>query len=516
MIAKSTFLAVIYPLWSLQKKKNLILSLFRNSNLTFFYFMVGHGFFLKKFIIDFHFIPFPEDYKEQYIAEYLIRKSHSLDTNSNTQLAKLKKCIAEHAEKPWSHYYQAILEEQDQHESEMMYHALRAVSFGDLRASYLIIDYYTQQLPSITDSTYQTLVKHTLCLDEVDSSREKSRLSCLTYCLRARHPHMVQFIDQGLALDTMLEAFLPEDRNVQGFLTFLAEVLQLSGILSPAYTQQLVEESKFVNCETVFDVVKIILKRIISSSIIYTSLYNWVRQLNLSEHPIACYYQAELMRTRILYTLSYDLHNSVPRIDQELLEAVTYYKKAFAGREYRALAQCPDNHIGGLYSLLGIKPALELIDKETFRTMLHEGAHKGKNVFCIHVLACYYLKETHWDRDPFKVWTIQQSAGYLDNHGQNTYTALIDAASHPDKYPYVHCALSLLYAHRGEEAQSFEAYQFAVSIHPTLPARYIAHGKKSDLATQENVQIFLNHQLKLLENTSTRPTTSTYYLRKHP
>ena len=479
-----------------------------------------------KLTTDFHQPNTNEDYKAQYIAEYLLQKAET--TADNHYYIQLKKHMAQHTEKNWAHYYAAILSKHEELKGfygkrTTMQYALAALSTGELRAGEFIIDYYAKQLADgLAFSSYR-LDRMLDTLHNLPSHITASnapaitRLRCFTHALIANstQSHNKEYNIQ-IALDCLKQLLVSNSQNIKEFLTLALSVFQLSGLISITQSNELQQDQELLASVTVFDAVKLLLKKSLPTQI-ESALLTWVRERENLQDSVACYFLAEKIRNNITVKLL-SRHNGYLNSDDiniELEQALAYYKLAFLGGEYRAVGQGLDRRPGGLYLLLAIKPDLPLMTREEFWAMVKEGLIQDNDKFCTLILATDYLRIPQWYKDPHKVWVVQLAASFSDEYGQAAYNALYRLADNPDSPLMIHCALSLILA-KSNPDESYRMYEFVANINPDLPDNYLKDGYKMGLCGDEHEVTFYRHaNTRRAELESHTPAIDHYFLRRH-
>lgn len=255
-----------------------------NSILHAFFHTNDLNYWKKRYRFEFGELIFDEMHREQYIAEYFLQKSRSLPGKQAVFLHKLQQHIRQFPNAIWVHYYQAVLESKNELENffddtKSLDHALKAVSFGDLRAGEFIIDYHAQQVFShsipINAEPLNTLIA---VLKKLPISMHSKKIHCLAHCLLTRCPLSVSekefYKHQALAF--FLSLIDPLDKNIRQFILFSTHAFELSGFISPFQAKLLQQNLLLLSAKNVVDVINYYAQNSKLPEILRNNLKNWL------------------------------------------------------------------------------------------------------------------------------------------------------------------------------------------------------------------------------------------------
>jgi len=471
-------------------------------NNTFNLFSTQNNTWRNIYLVHFGPLYFHSNYKDQYIAEHLLRVAYDKNAfplDYKTDLQALKNHLTKLPFQDWMNFYYAHLakEELIDDKSPVEY-SLAAVKDHDLRAVNFLINYFQENVGSLIDIKNSDIEQLLNLLLPLNADITIAKKICHVYCILYINSELEEIEKRVTLKNTSIVEFMriinPSDTDIKSFIDFFIIIFKSLQLLSPTFIHYLTTNSKISQSTNIS---KLLGSYLLPSTYCSDELKNIL--LGITKHfrnegnVMSSYHYAESLYLQlyplfILSVSSFELFKNNDAIIAKFQNAKDHYLVALYGNETKA--------IEGLFKLTTMQGRLEheIITEKEFETILKTGAQKGHKESIL-ALANKYCIQKDWYKDLYKVWILQLVA--CDNHAK--LKKVINHSFHPKSNAVIQCALTLIYAIRGDKIKSEKNFANVKLSDPTLFQRYLSAGKNFRLCTSQHFQIITD--LEFLDST---------------
>ncbi|MDR3492239.1 MAG: hypothetical protein P4M12_09405 [Gammaproteobacteria bacterium] len=433
---------------------------------------------------------FQVDYKNQYIAEHHFQEASRKGLSCKHNFQKLHEHLAALPFHPWMNFYFAYLAKHGYlvGKSPTEY-GLTALKERNLRAAVFLLHYFQNELYftiGIPDDDLKQLTDDLISFPDTLQTRE---MICHAYSLSYRNAHSKPDETKATLKNQTLSAFInaidPNSSKTSSFLDFFTVIFQNLQLINDAFIQIIHANSRKINLSSsVAEVIGLHLMSNSHANLQLTTLFqNMINHFLALNNGAISYHYAEFLYNK-LFQLSINSSNqfrnlnNYPESINQFNNAKLHYIQAWERKELRA--------IEGIFKLFTLQRGtkMEFISIDEYESLLKMGVQLNHND-SLYALANLYCEQNNWYKDVFKIWIVQLCA-VAHNAKLKKMTS---HAFQPHSNPFLQCALTLIYALRGDKLKSENKFELVISRDSSLFQKYIAFGLQFKLCTSEHVEI---------------------------